>query len=41
MWLELKKSEKKWLELVFLKNGYPMSFIDEFFKTLLDRLYLK
>ena len=29
------------LKDIFLKNGYPISFIDKCFKTFLDQLYLK
>ena len=33
--------ELVFLKDIFLKNGYPISFIDKCFKTFLDRLYLK
>ena len=29
------------LKDIFLKNGYPTSFIDKCFKTLLDQLFIK
>ena len=34
-------NELVFLKDIFLKNGYPISFIDKCFKTFLDRLYLK
>ena len=34
-------NELVFLEDIFLKNGYPISFIDKCFKIFLDRLYLK
>ena len=33
-------SELKLLKEIFLKNGYPTSFIDKCFKTFLDQLYI-
>ena len=29
------------LKDIFLENGYPISITDKYFKTILDRLYLK
>ena len=29
------------LKHVFLKNGYPLSFIDKFFKMVIDKLVIK
>ena len=34
-------NELAFLKDIFLKNGYPISFIGECFKTFLDQLYLK
>ena len=34
-------NELVFLKNIFLKNGYPISFIDKCFKTFLDWLYLK
>ena len=34
-------NESVFLEDIFLKNVYPISFIDTYFKTFLDRLYFK
>ena len=34
-------NELVFLEEIFLKNGYPISFIEKCFKTFLDRLFLK
>ena len=34
-------NELAFLKDIFLKNGYPISFIDKRFKTFLDQLYLK
>ena len=34
-------NELVFLKDIFLKNEYPISFIDKCFKTFLDRLYLK
>ena len=34
-------NELVFLKDIYLKNGYPVSFIDKCFKTFLDRLYLK
>ena len=34
-------NDSVFLKDIFLKNWYPISFIDKCFKTLLDRLYLK
>ena len=33
--------ELKFLKQIFLKNGYPQSFIDNYFKTFLDKLFIK
>ena len=33
--------ELSFLKNVFLKNGYPVSFIDKCFKAFLDQLHLK
>ena len=35
------RNELAFLKDIFLKNGYPISFIGECFKTFLDQLYLK
>ena len=35
------QNELAFLKDIFLKNGYPTSFIDKGFKTFLDQLYLK
>ena len=34
-------NELAFLKDIFLKNGYPISFIGECFKTFLDQLYLE
>ena len=33
--------ELSFLKQVFLKNGYPLSFIDNCFKTFVDKLFIK
>ena len=33
--------ELNFLKQIFLKNGYPQSFIDNCFKTFLDKLFIK
>ena len=39
-WSKFHK-ELKTLKEIFLKNGYPLSYIDNCFKTFLDRLFIK
>ena len=34
-------NELEFLKDIYLKNGYPISFIDKCFKTFSDRLYFK
>ena len=34
-------NELAFLGDIFLKNGYPISFIGKYFKTILDQLYLE
>ena len=35
------QEELNFLKQIFLKNGYPQSFIDNCFKTFLDKLFIK
>ena len=35
------KFQLNFLKQIFLKNGYPQSFIDNCFKTFLDKLFIK
>ena len=39
--LSLATQELSFLKQVFLKNGYPLSFIDNCFKTFVDKLFIK